>query len=199
MAVTRKMLKAMGIEDDKIDQIIEAHTEVVDGLKAYKADAERLTEVQKELDTLKAKSGEDWKSKYDTLKQTFDDYKTETANREKTEKVKAAYVQLLKDSKVDEKRIDAILKITDLSDKALDENGKFADAEEMVKSIKSEWGAFIQQTGTQGAKVETPPDNPGKVTMSRAEIYAKDEKGRYKLSTSERQKAIAESLNNGAN
>ena len=34
MALTRKMLKAMGIEDDKIDQIIEAHTETVDGLKS---------------------------------------------------------------------------------------------------------------------------------------------------------------------
>ena len=29
MALTRKMLKAMGIEDDKIDQIIEAHSETM--------------------------------------------------------------------------------------------------------------------------------------------------------------------------
>ena len=34
MALTRKMLKAMGIEEEKIDQIIEAHTETVDALKA---------------------------------------------------------------------------------------------------------------------------------------------------------------------
>ena len=33
MSLTRKMLKAMGIEDEKIDQIIEAHTETVDALK----------------------------------------------------------------------------------------------------------------------------------------------------------------------
>ena len=33
MALTRKMLKAMGIEEDKIDQIIEAHSETVDALK----------------------------------------------------------------------------------------------------------------------------------------------------------------------
>ena len=43
MALTRKMLKAMGIEDEKIDQIIEAHTETVDALKVerdqYKEDA----------------------------------------------------------------------------------------------------------------------------------------------------------------
>ena len=34
MALTRKMLKAMGIEEDKIEQIIEAHSETVDSLKA---------------------------------------------------------------------------------------------------------------------------------------------------------------------
>ena len=49
MALTRKMLKAMGIEDEKIDQIIEAHSETVDALKEqrdqYKADAEKLPEV----------------------------------------------------------------------------------------------------------------------------------------------------------
>ena len=60
MSLTRKMLKAMGIEEEKIDQIIEAHSETVDSLKAdrdsYKEDAEKLKDVQKELDDLKALS-----------------------------------------------------------------------------------------------------------------------------------------------
>lgn len=34
MALTRKMLKAMGIEDEKIDQIIDEHAESVNALKA---------------------------------------------------------------------------------------------------------------------------------------------------------------------
>ena len=34
MALTRRALKAMGIEDEKIDEIINMHTETVDGLKA---------------------------------------------------------------------------------------------------------------------------------------------------------------------
>ena len=33
MALTRKMLKAMGIEEEKIDEIIDAHTETVNALK----------------------------------------------------------------------------------------------------------------------------------------------------------------------
>ena len=32
MALTRRMLKAMGIEDEKIDQIIEEHAESVNAL-----------------------------------------------------------------------------------------------------------------------------------------------------------------------
>lgn len=41
MAVTRKLLKGMGLTDEQLDTIIEAHTDTVDGLKeqvkVYKA------------------------------------------------------------------------------------------------------------------------------------------------------------------
>lgn len=195
MAVTRSFLKGMGLTDEQVSAIIEEHSNTVNGLKeardSYKADAEKAAELQQELDTLKANKGDDWKDKYNTLKQTFDDFKAETASREKTEKVKAAYTQLLKAANVDEKRIEAILKITDLSDKQLDDSGKFANENELTEQIKSEWGAFIQQTGTKGTQVETPPDNHGGATVTRADIYAKDEHGRYKMSTAERQKALA--------
>ena len=45
MALTRKFLEALGIEQAKIDEIISAHTEVTDALKAdrdsYKEKAEK--------------------------------------------------------------------------------------------------------------------------------------------------------------
>jgi len=195
MGVTRSFLKGMGLTDEQVSAIVEEHANTVNGLKEvrdqYKADAEKLVTVQQELDALKAKNGDDWKAKYDTLKKTFDDYKTETATREKTEKVKAAYAELLKAANVDSKRIDAILKITDLSDKQLDENGHLVDADKLTADIKTDWGAFIQTTGTKGATVETPPAAQN-TTLTRADIYARDEHGRYKMSTSERQKALAE-------
>ena len=40
MSLTRKLLRSMGIEDEKVDQIIEAHTEVTDALKKELAEAE---------------------------------------------------------------------------------------------------------------------------------------------------------------
>lgn len=80
MALTRKMLKAMGIEEEKIDQIIDAHAETVDGLKAdiekYKGDAEKLPTIQRELDDLKAKGDDGWKEKHDNVKKEFDSYKS---------------------------------------------------------------------------------------------------------------------------
>ena len=33
MALTRKLLKGMGLTDEQVDTIIEAHTDTVDGLK----------------------------------------------------------------------------------------------------------------------------------------------------------------------
>ena len=196
MALTRAMLKGMQLTEEQVSAIIDAHTETVDGLKdslkAANADAEKLTAVQKQLDDLKANSGDDWKEKYNTLKKTFDDFKTESANQAKAEKVKAAYTQLLKDANVDSKRIDAILNITDMSGMTLDESVKLVDADKLSASIKSEWGAFIQTTGVKGSSVETPPENHSGTTMTRADVYAKDEKGHYKLSTAERQKMLTE-------
>ena len=65
MALTRKFLSALGIDADKVDEIINAHTETVDALKnerdKYKADAEKLPEVTRELTSLKetvAKNGD---------------------------------------------------------------------------------------------------------------------------------------------
>ena len=196
MAVTRSFLKGMGLTDEQVGAIIEEHTNTVNGLKeardTYKADAEKLTAVQKQLDDLKANSGDDWKEKYNTLKKTFDDFKTESANHAKAEKIKASYAQLLKDANVDSKRIDAILKITDMSGMSLYESGKLVDADKLSASIKSEWGAFIQTTGVKGSSVETPPENHSGTTVTRADVYAKDEHGRYKLSTAERQKMLTE-------
>ena len=58
LALTRKMLKAMGIEDEKIDQIIEEHVESIDGLKAerdrYKTGAEEAEGLRKQLEEAKA-------------------------------------------------------------------------------------------------------------------------------------------------
>lgn len=163
MALTRKMLKAMSIEDDKIEQIIEAHTETVNSLKEerdrYKEDAEKLPEIQKELNQFK--TGENWQEKYEKEHKDFEIYKTSVATEKATEQKKALYKQLLVESKVDEKRIDAILKVTDLNTIKVDKDGKLEDAENLKKSIATEWAGFIVTDGTKGAEVNNPPEGNG--------------------------------------
>lgn len=191
MALTRKFLSALGIEADKVDEIILAHTEVTDALKAerdgYKADAEKLAAVQKELDTLKAQSEKDgkdaYKVKYDALKEDFDTFKKEVTAKETRSKKEAAYRKLLKEAGVSEKRIDAVLKVSDVDAIEFDEDGKVKDADAITKGIKEEWADFIQSTKTEGANVSNPPSTTP-TTRSKKEIMEiKD--------TTERQKAWA--------
>lgn len=94
MALTRKLLKGMGLTDEQVDTIIEAHTDTVDGLKAdvtrYKANAEKLPTVQKELDDLKAAGDGGYKEKYEKEHKAFDDFKADiTAKETKAAKEKA--------------------------------------------------------------------------------------------------------------
>ena len=73
MALTRKMLSAMDIPADKIDEIISAHTETVDAIKSerdqLKSEAEGLKSVEKQLEKTNAELEElrsgDWQAKYE--------------------------------------------------------------------------------------------------------------------------------------
>ena len=164
MALTRKSLKAMGLTDEQVDSIIEMHTETVDGLKAYKADAEKLPGVQKELDDLKKQVSENkddgWKDKHDAVKKEFDDYKAAQTAKDTKAAKEAAYRALLKEAGVNEKRIDAVLRVTDL-DKIELENGTVKGADTVRDAIKTEWAEFITTAGQSGAGMTNPPAGGG--------------------------------------
>lgn len=192
MAFTRKMLKAMGIEDEKIDQIIDAHSETVDALKAdrdaYKEDAAKLAAVQKELDELKAKGDDGYKAKYEAEKAAHDALKADIAAKE-TKKAKTdAYRELLKGANIDEKRIATILRAeAPTIDKIeLDADGKIKNAEQYTQSIKSDWADFIVTQSAKGTNTATPPANGGAATTKTKEDILKIK------DAGERQKAIAE-------
>ena len=198
MALTRKLLKGMGLTDEQVDTIIEAHSDTVDGLKAdvskYKTDAEKLSSVQKELDELKAKGDDGWKDKHDKVKQDFEDYKNAQTQKEAKAAKSEAYRKLLKECGISEKYIDDVLGIAKLDDLEM-ENGAFKDAENISKGIKEKFASFVATTTTVGANTANPPANSGNGKLTKADIYKKDDKGRYVMSTAERQKAIAENPN----
>ena len=177
MALTRRSLKAMGIEDEKIDEIIAAHAETVDALKEqrdnYKAQADELVEVQQKLDeaneTIKANGSDAWKVKYDAIKEEYDNYKSDISAKETTRAKQAAYREVLKAAGVSEKRIDSIIRVSDIDSIELDESGKIKEADKLTESIKNEWADFIVSTNTQGANTATPPTN-SKKSFSREDI-----------------------------
>ena len=177
MSLTRKMLKAMGIEEEKIDQIIEAHSETVDSLKAdrdsYKEDAEKLKDVQKELDDLKAKGDDGWKEKYDELNVEFDQYKNDVQAKETKAAKEAAYRAILKDANLSEKGIEKAIKYAEWDKIELGEDGKLKDANDHIKAVREEWAEYVTTTTTTGAKTSTPPaNNGGKTGKTKEEIMA---------------------------
>lgn len=189
MALTRKFLAAMGIESDKIDEIIGAHAETVDGLKEqlkqYEADAKKLPEVKAELE--KAKEAAKNSGDYDKLKKEYDDYKAEVLQKETRAAKESALRKVAKDAGLTEAGITKAVKYADWSTIELDDKGEVKDAKTLIKSLKDEWPEHIGTTQTQGAKTPNPPANSGNGSKysSKEEIMAiKD--------TGERQKAIAE-------
>ncbi len=200
MAFTRKFLSALGIDADKVDEIINAHIEVVDGLKeerdSFKADAEKLADVQKKLDKANeklAKQGEGetvLKEDFDKLQKEYDDYKADITAKETKRTKEHAVREFYKGVGVSEKRLDSVMKVTNLDDFELDKDGKIKDAEKHTEKAKTEWADFISTTTERGANTANPPANGGKGIKTKEEIY-KMENGRYVLSASERQTELA--------
>ena len=191
MAFTRKFLSAMGIEADKVDEIINAHIEVVDGLKEerdnFKEDAEKLADVEKKLAKAEekiAKNGDGEtvsKEDYDKLKKEYDDYKADiTAKTTRTEK-ENAFRDLLKSAGVSEKRLNAIIKVSDIDGLELDKDGKIKNAEKHTETIKSEWAEFIETTTTRGANTATPPTNTGGTSITKEDFAKMSYKDRLKI------------------
>lgn len=166
MGLSRAMLKGMGLTDEQVTAIVEEHTAVLSAIKEdrdkYKADAENLPRVQKELDDLK-KNGGDFEKKYNDEHTAFENYKKEVAEKATLETVKAAYKSLLTEAKVGDKHIDSILRVTDFSGMKLDKDGKLTDTDKLTEAIKKDWSGFITTTQDKGSNPETPPgDNKGK-------------------------------------
>ena len=167
MALTREFLKGMSLTEEQVSAIIGEHVGTTDAMKKqidkYKADAEALPAVRKELDDLK-KSGGNWEEKYNKEHEAFEGYKKQVAEQEKNNQAKAAYSKLLKDNNVGDKYIDSILRVTDFSKMELDDKGNLKGAEALSESIKSDYSGFIVVTETHGAGAETPPGDPNVMT-----------------------------------
>ena len=195
MALTRKLLKGMGLTDEQVDTIIEAHTDTVDGLKAdvskYKTDAEKLADVQKELDDLKAKGDDGWKEKHDKLKGEFDKYKGDIEAKETKANKEKAVRSFYESKGITGKNLEIAMRGSRAEIDGIELDGdKIKDNSALEALIKGDFSGLVATTTTKGANTANPPANNGGSVKTKEEIY-KMENGRYVLSASERQAELA--------
>ncbi len=167
MAFTRKMLKALGIDDEKIEQIMDAHTEVTESLKqerdAAKAAADELTKVKDELEQAKQslkdadKNGKDLQSKYDTEHAEFEKLKNEVAAKATKEKTDKALIEWAKSKGYSEAGAKKIAKYGGYGERIkFDEDGKPTNLDELESDVAAEWGEYKGETKTETHKETNP-------------------------------------------
>ena len=188
MALTNALLKSMGIEGDQRDQIMAAHQETLESIRAERAGlrdtAAKVPDLERQIQEMRdAQPTEDWKARYDAEHEAFEAFKAK-AEQDRADKEKAdLYRALLLEQGVDPKRVDLIMRVTDLG-KVSVKDGQLEGGEALAESIQSEWGDFVVKSMTKGASVDDPPGG-GSTGRTRDEIMAiKD--------TTERQQAIAD-------
>lgn len=151
MAFTRKWLAALGIDADKIDEIMTAHTEVTEALKTQiaenKTDKASFDEVKTELENTKKKLAdlekEDYKTKYESEKKAHDELKTDIANKESKAKKSSAFKAMLKEKGYSDNAVNKIAKYGGYVDNIeFDNDGKLKDVDKLIANIESEWGEY---------------------------------------------------------
>ena len=165
----------MGLTDEQVDTIIEAHTDTVDGLKAdvskYKSDAEKLSIVEKELNDLKAMGDGGYKEKYEKEHKDFEDYKADiTAKESKAAKEKA--VRAYFESKnITGANLDLAMRGCGEEMAALEMDGeKIKDTKILDALVDGTYKGLVPTTQKKGANPANPPANPPAKNYTTAEI-----------------------------
>lgn len=152
----------MGIEDKQVESIIEAHAETVTALKAARdkaqEEAKRVPDLQRQLEEAKAanEGTDDWEKKYEKEHQAFEDYKSQIATERSDAEKAQAYRGMLMAAGIDPKRIDSIMRVTDLSEVEM-EDGKLKEQGKLEESAKKEWADFVLKSKVLGSNPAEPP------------------------------------------
>ena len=142
-----------------------------------------LEGLRREVEALRA-AGEERAEQLRQERAAFARFREETARREAEAEKKRLARALLREAGIDERRLDAVLRVAGLDGMTV-RDGRVQNREEMLERIRAEWGDFIPTTRTVGAAVEQPPAGGG--AWTREGILAIRDTG-------ERQAAIAAHL-----
>lgn len=190
-SVIRNLAKESGVELPKEleDALVSEHL----AARAAYAEEQVKAELAKQPEA-KAESVKD-SDEYKALQNEFSEFRTAVEKKEAQAAKESAYRAALKDANLSEKGIEKAVKYAEWDKIEVDSDGKLKDAKSHIKGAREEWAEFVVTTATTGAETASPPTNTGGTGLTKADIYKKDDKGRYVLSTAERQKALAENPN----
>ena len=144
MSLSRSFLKTLGLNDDQISAVIDAHSETVTSLQGKYADletkynsakesADKLPDIQKELNDLRK---EDYKGKYETLFASVEKGKARTAK----EKAARAYYE---GKNIRGENLTIALRGTDLDQLQLDDSGGLADTKVLDALVEGDFKPLV--------------------------------------------------------
>lgn len=148
MALTRKMLEALGLNENQVQAIVDEHTAVTTAIRtdweakynAAKAAAGKAEGIQKELDDLKK---DDWKTKYEAEK---------TAHEKLQGEVNGAKVRTAKETALkkyfDEKKITGAnqkiaLRGVDFDSIEIDDAGSIKDTKSLDELVAGDYASLV--------------------------------------------------------
>ena len=122
MALTRNYLKSLSLTGEQVEGVISAHAQTVDGLKSqierYRSDAAALPDIQKELDDARQEllllHADPWEERFHAVSAEFESFKQQISDRELIQAKESAYRELLREVGVNERRIDAVMRVSDM-------------------------------------------------------------------------------------
>lgn len=203
-ANVKEILSKAGVDSENmreaVNAIIDGHTTSIEALReerdAYKEKAQKADDLQRQLekaqkdlkDATSDEAEEKYKTKYEMLKDEFKEFKKSIEEKATKENKTKAYKDMLKEAGISDKRIDAVLRVSDVDSIEFDDEGNIKGKDELIKGIKEEWNDFIQTADVQGASTDNPPAKAeGKKEITKEEIFKEKD-------TSKRQQLIKENI-----
>lgn len=188
-ATIRNLAKESGVELPKEleDALVSEHLTARNAYAEEQVKAE--LEKQPENKAVNVKDSEEYK----TLEKSFNDYKAEIANKQAKEAKEKAVRAFYESKGITGKNLEIAMRGSRAEIDGIELDGdKIKDNSALDALVKGDFSGLVSTTTTKGANTANPPANNGGDKLTKEDIYKKDERGRYIMSASERQKALAE-------
>lgn len=145
-----------------------------------------LAAAEQERDALKGKDGEDYKTKYETEKKAFADFKKSIADKEAKTAKEAAARAYFESKNITGENLEIAVRAASAEISALELDGeKIKDTATLDALTSGTLSGLVKKTAVVGAATAHPPASAGGVAKSKDEIFAIKDPG-------ERQRAIAQ-------